>query len=119
MIVTKSQDVDCCRTCFLYGPDKDMGATIPACNELCDRELDSYLKFNKDCDENNSIALNCPFLFDLRVKISESLKKAVSSVPVDQPDELKKIVSTQKKYLKDEGVDVDIEGCQYGNGRKK
>lgn len=96
MIVTKSQDVDCCRTCFLYEPDKDMGATIPACKELCDRELHSYLEFNKNCDENNSIASNCPFLFDLRVKISESLKKAVSSVPVDQPDRLKKIESTQK-----------------------
>jgi len=109
MIVTKSQDVDCCKTCFLYEPDKDMGATIPACKELCDRELDSYLKFKKDCDENNSIALNCPFLFDLRVKISESLKETVSGVPVDQPNRLKKIMSAQKKYLADEGINVGIE----------
>lgn len=61
ILVTKKQHVECCGECFLYKPDKDMGATIPACKELCDRELDSYLKFNKDCNENNSIALNCPF----------------------------------------------------------
>jgi len=62
MRITKSQKVECCAECFLYKPDRDMSATIPACRELDDRELDSHLKFKGKNNITNSIALNCPFL---------------------------------------------------------
>lgn len=108
MIVTKSQDIECCRKCFLYEPVKDMSATIPACRELCDRELDSYLKFNKNCNENNSIALNCPFWTDLREKISDSLKEVISKASTDHLDRLKEITHLLKNDLEAKGIEIEI-----------
>ena len=72
--ITKTQKVECCAECFLYEPDHDMNATILACRELYDRELNSYLKFKKKCSENNSIALNCPFISE-RQNLNSTLQK--------------------------------------------
>ena len=77
ILVTKEQHVECCGECFLYDPDHDMSATIPACRELYEREENSderesyslYLKFKKGHNENNSIALNCPFRCEQKEKI--------------------------------------------------
>lgn len=74
MIVAKFQvqNVKCCNECFLYEPDRDMSATIPACREVYEQETgepyNSYLKFKKRHNQHDSIALNCPFLNKKRKK---------------------------------------------------